>query len=339
MARPESAATRAAAVDDADGLRSRHRPRGPRPAAHAVEDLLRLLGDVRRAAERRTPARSASACRACCRCSTARVVEFAIKRRAGDRLHDRARSAAGRARTTSIPICPRAIRSPSTSCRSAAAAGSTSSSTASRKRGAPHPHPHGGGRRQEHPRRSTATRAWSTSTAPACRWSRSSASPTCARAPRPAPTCASCARSSSTSGSATATWRRAASAATPTSRCARAAPTELGTKAELKNMNSFRAVERAIDYEIARQIELLQRGERVVQETRLWDADREETRSMRSQGGGARLPLLPRARPAAAGGRRGVGGGAARRACPSCPTRAASASRASTGCPPTTPRC
>src|SRR5215468_6712326 len=58
---------------------------------------------------------------------------------------------------------------------------------------------------------------------------------------------------------------------------------ELGTKAEVKNMNSFRAVERALDYEISRQSHLLRQGERVVQETRLWDADREQTRSMRSK--------------------------------------------------------
>jgi aspartyl-tRNA(Asn)/glutamyl-tRNA(Gln) amidotransferase subunit B len=57
----------------------------------------------------------------------------------------------------------------------------------------------------------------------------------------------------------------------------------LGTKAEVKNMNSFRAVEKAIEYEIARQIDLVSHGERVVQETRLWDPDREKTRSMRSK--------------------------------------------------------
>jgi aspartyl-tRNA(Asn)/glutamyl-tRNA(Gln) amidotransferase subunit B len=56
-----------------------------------------------------------------------------------------------------------------------------------------------------------------------------------------------------------------------------------GTKAEVKNLNSIRGVERAIAHEAARQIALLERGERVVQETRLWDADREETRSMRSK--------------------------------------------------------
>jgi aspartyl-tRNA(Asn)/glutamyl-tRNA(Gln) amidotransferase subunit B len=59
--------------------------------------------------------------------------------------------------------------------------------------------------------------------------------------------------------------------------------TTLGTRAEVKNMNSFRAVERALEHEIARQIELVSGGGQVVQETRLWDAEREQTRSMRSK--------------------------------------------------------
>lgn len=59
--------------------------------------------------------------------------------------------------------------------------------------------------------------------------------------------------------------------------------TELGTKAEIKNLNSFRSVERAIDHEIKRQSEALATGESIAQETRLWDADRERTRSMRSK--------------------------------------------------------
>ncbi|HEX4024893.1 MAG TPA: Asp-tRNA(Asn)/Glu-tRNA(Gln) amidotransferase subunit GatB [Steroidobacteraceae bacterium] len=58
---------------------------------------------------------------------------------------------------------------------------------------------------------------------------------------------------------------------------------KLGTRTETKNLNSFRYVDRAINYEIARQIELLEGGGRVVQETRLYDADRGETRSMRSK--------------------------------------------------------
>jgi len=59
--------------------------------------------------------------------------------------------------------------------------------------------------------------------------------------------------------------------------------TKFGTRAEIKNLNSFRFVERAINYEVARQIELLEGGGQVVQETRLYDPDKGETRSMRSK--------------------------------------------------------
>lgn len=59
--------------------------------------------------------------------------------------------------------------------------------------------------------------------------------------------------------------------------------TKFGTRAELKNINSFRFVEKAITYEVARQIELLESGGTVVQETRLYDSVKDETRSMRSK--------------------------------------------------------
>ena len=59
--------------------------------------------------------------------------------------------------------------------------------------------------------------------------------------------------------------------------------TKLGTRTELKNLNSFRFVEKAINFEIERQIEVLEDGGRVVQETRLYDADRDETRPMRGK--------------------------------------------------------
>ncbi len=58
---------------------------------------------------------------------------------------------------------------------------------------------------------------------------------------------------------------------------------ELGTRTECKNINSFRFVEKAINFEIARQIELLEDGDKVIQETRLYDPDLDETRSMRSK--------------------------------------------------------
>jgi aspartyl-tRNA(Asn)/glutamyl-tRNA(Gln) amidotransferase subunit B len=56
-----------------------------------------------------------------------------------------------------------------------------------------------------------------------------------------------------------------------------------GTRAEIKNLNSFRYVEKAINFEVSRQIELLEAGGQVLQETRLYDPDRGETRSMRSK--------------------------------------------------------
>jgi aspartyl-tRNA(Asn)/glutamyl-tRNA(Gln) amidotransferase subunit B len=56
-----------------------------------------------------------------------------------------------------------------------------------------------------------------------------------------------------------------------------------GTRTELKNLNSFRFLERAMTYERERQIDLLETGKKVVQETRLYDADRDETRTMRSK--------------------------------------------------------
>jgi aspartyl-tRNA(Asn)/glutamyl-tRNA(Gln) amidotransferase subunit B len=63
----------------------------------------------------------------------------------------------------------------------------------------------------------------------------------------------------------------------------KAGAAKLGTRAEIKNLNSFRFVERAINHEIERQIELLESGGQVVQETRLYDPDKGETRSMRSK--------------------------------------------------------
>src|SRR5207249_10049525 len=59
--------------------------------------------------------------------------------------------------------------------------------------------------------------------------------------------------------------------------------TTLGTKVEIKNLNSFRNVQRALEFEVKRQAQALDAGEGIRQETRLWEADRGYTRSMRSK--------------------------------------------------------
>ena len=62
---------------------------------------------------------------------------------------------------------------------------------------------------------------------------------------------------------------------------------ELGVKVEIKNMNSLRSLEKAIDYEIKRQTKLIESNEVIIQETRHWDEDKEVTSSMRSKEGSA----------------------------------------------------
>jgi len=66
-----------------------------------------------------------------------------------------------------------------------------------------------------------------------------------------------------------------------------------GTKVEIKNMNSFSAIQKAIDFEIKRQIKAYESGERVVQETRLWDESKQLTKSMRSKEGAADYRFFP----------------------------------------------
>ena len=63
----------------------------------------------------------------------------------------------------------------------------------------------------------------------------------------------------------------------------RVGDTQLGTRCEIKNLHSFRFMERAIEYEAQRQIDIIEDGGRIIQETRLYDPDKDETRSMRSK--------------------------------------------------------
>ena len=84
------------------------------------------------------------------------------------------------------------------------------------------------------------------------------------------------------SAPATATWRRATCAPTSTFRCASPAST-LGTRCEIKNVNSIRFIGQAIEDEARRQIEIIEDGGKIDQETRLFDPGKGETRSMRSK--------------------------------------------------------
>ena len=86
-----------------------------------------------------------------------------------------------------------------------------------------------------------------------------------------------------------------------------AGSSELGTRCEIKNMNSMRFIQAAIEYEARRQIAILEDGGTIDQETRLYDPDQRRDPLDALQGGGARLPLLPRPRPAAARTRAGLG--------------------------------
>ena len=120
---------------------------------------------------------------------------------------------------------------------------------------------------------------------------------------------------------------------------AASATTTLGTKAEVKNVNSFRYLEKAIEYEIGRQIDVLEHGGRVVQETRLFDAAQGKTYSMRSKEEAHDYRYFPEPDlpPLVVDAERGARRSRAR--CRSCRRRAAAASSRSTRCRPTTRRC
>ncbi|ERN41619.1 aspartyl/glutamyl-tRNA(Asn/Gln) amidotransferase, B subunit [Rubidibacter lacunae KORDI 51-2] len=68
---------------------------------------------------------------------------------------------------------------------------------------------------------------------------------------------------------------------------------KFGTKVEIKNMNSFSAIQKAIDYEIARQVKAIESGEDIVQETRLWDEGKQRTTSMRKKEGSSDYRYFP----------------------------------------------
>ena len=115
------------------------------------------------------------------------------------------------------------------------------------------------------------------------------------------------------------TWRRAPSGVTPTSQSGRWGARTFGTKTEVKNMNSFRAVQRALEYEIKRQTAVLERGGRIHQETRGWVEDRGVTVSQRSKEYAHDYRYFPEPDLPPLVLTPGVGGGHPDPACRSCP--------------------
>ena len=233
--------------------------------------------------------------------------------RARDPLRPRGRrrrstaARSSRARTTSIPTCRRATRSASTRCRSSQGGAIDDPRRRAReKTRAPHARAPRGGRGQvaarrlpRHDRHRPQPRRHAAA--------RDRVRARHALAPQEA---VAYARSAARAGALDRHLRRQhAGRLVPLRRQRLGAPRgrdKLGTRCEIKNLNSFRFMEQAIEFEVRRQIELIEDGGTVVQETRLYDPDRDETRADAQQGRRARLPLLPGPGPAAARGHRGV---------------------------------
>ena len=240
-------------------VRTGHRSRDSRAALDRHEDLLRMPDPLRRSAEHerlsgvyRPPRRAARAepARRRTRRSSGAGARVPYQRVVGVREEELLLS----------PTSRRVTRSRNTITRSPAAAVVEIRGRRWRASRRHHPRAHGGGRRQVTARgRSgcgTAART-STTTAAACRSSRSSASRTSGLQRMRRRSSRRCADRWSGSASTTATWKRGASAATRTCRCGRVGSSALGTKAEVKNLNSFRYLQKALEHEIARQIEVL----------------------------------------------------------------------------------
>ena len=250
-----------------------------------VEDIFRRVDGVRRSAELAGVRRRHRAARRAAGAEQGR-------RRARDplrprgRRHDQPRKACSRARITSTRICRRATRFRSTRSRSCQGGSITIASGDGEKAvrlTRAHLEEDAGKSLHEHRQGPVHPVSGSISIAPARRCSRSCRSRTCAAPPRRSPTRRRCTRWCAGSASATATCRKELPLRRERLGASRRAPRALGTRCEIKNLNSFRFLQHAIEYEIRRQIELIEDGGKVVQETRLYDADRNETRPMRSK--------------------------------------------------------
>ena len=313
-------------------LGDRHRPRGPRPGDLERQAVLRRARRPSAASRTARSRPSTPACPACCRSSTRYCVEQAVRTGLGLDGRRSTGSRCSTARTTSTPTCRTATRSASTSTRSSARARSTLDlpDGGSRKIGITRLHLEQDAGKSLHDQHPT-TRPMSTSTAPASALMEIVSEPDI-RTPgggRGLPAQAALDPALSRHlrrqhGGGLAALRRQRLGA-PRRR------TTFGTRCEIKNVNSVRFVMQAIEYEARRQVELIEDGGAIEQETRLFDAGKGETRPMRSQGTRARLPLLPRPRPAAAGARPGLGRAPAREPAGAARRQEGALCRATTG--------
>ena len=291
-------------------VRAGDRAGSARPARHQHEDLLRMSDEFRRAAEhQRVPGVPGIAGRA----AGAERASGGTGDRggAGVELRGAAEVASSRARITFIPTCRRGIRSRSTTSRWRSTGGLISRSTAQMKRiGVTRVHMEDDAGKSIHdgfqgfrpvfvcgsePQRHAADRdrqraGHAQLRGSVCVSHRDEAGDAVSSESRPA------------------IWRRGTCAATRTSACGCKGAEKFGTKAEVKNLNSFRFLKQALDHEIARQVALIESGGRVMQETRLYNPDSGETVGMRSKEARARLPLFSRAGPGAAADQRAVAG-------------------------------
>ena len=200
-------------------IRGRHRPRGARAARDAIEDLLLVVGGVRRRAEHATPIRSAWVCPGAAGTEPrGRRAAVRLGLAVGCKIRQRCRFARKHYFYPDLPKGFQISQFDEPICEGGTVEFRLHGEARAVRLTRIHLEEDAG--KNIHAARA---RAWSTTTAPASRCARSSASPTSAPPRRPPSTCARSARWCATSASATATWRRARSAATRTCRCACAA--------------------------------------------------------------------------------------------------------------------